>query len=63
MADFCKECSIEFFGKDTKDLAGINTLEYDKQGLYSMVLCENCGPTLVDTEGVCKSNQCEKHGK
>lgn len=51
MADFCKECSIEIFGEDFKDLANINTPEDSDKKLYAYVLCEGCGPILVDHTG------------
>lgn len=35
MADFCKECSIEMFGKDFGDLAHIAE--------RATVMCEGCG--------------------
>lgn len=51
MADFCKQCSIETFGSDFKDLANITTPEEYKQGLAALVLCEGCGFIYVDPEG------------
>lgn len=54
MADFCKQCSEETFGKDFGDLAGMPK--------YSVTLCEGCGPIQVDVDGSCISNDCiEKH--
>jgi len=46
MADFCKECSINMFGEDTKDLANIA-----REGEAAHVLCESCGYIWVDSEG------------
>lgn len=51
MADFCKDCSIEIWGEDTGDLAGLSTEEMTKQGLYISALCEGCGPIIVDHTG------------
>lgn len=63
MADFCKQCSIELFGKDLKELAGLSTEEDTKEGLYPIVLCEHCGIIQVDHLGQCVSPDCyEKHG-
>lgn len=52
MADFCKECSEEMFGADYGDLAGISTAQNTADGLYACVLCEGCGPILVDHRGL-----------
>lgn len=46
MADFCKQCSIELFGKDMHDFAGIC-----KKGEMAAVLCEGCGYIWVDSNG------------
>lgn len=63
MADFCKACSIATFGEDFGDLAGISTPEDTTKELYARVICEGCGVTSVDHEGVCVSPVCiEKHG-
>lgn len=51
MADFCKECSIEMWGSDTKDLAGLITKEEVAEGLGAVVICEGCGVIRVDYEG------------
>lgn len=51
MADFCKECSIEIFREDFKDLANISTPEDTEKGLYAHALCEGCGFILVDHTG------------
>lgn len=51
MADFCKECSIEMWGSDTKDLAGLITKEEVAKGLGAVVICEGCGVIRVDHEG------------
>jgi hypothetical protein len=62
MADFCKQCSIETFGEDCGDLAGITTPHDREQELYALVLCEGCGAIQVDEEGRCISVDClENH--
>ena len=53
MADFCKQCSIELFGADTKDMAGLSTAEDTTNSLFCGVICEGCGGTQVDHEGKC----------
>jgi len=58
MADFCKQCSIEMFGKDYGDFKGISSEEDTKNDLYPLVLCEGCGPIQVDHEGKCVSPDC-----
>lgn len=51
MADFCKECSLEDFGRDFGDLANLSTEADTKNALYAVVLCEGCGPIQVDHTG------------
>ena len=64
MADFCKQCSIELFGKDFGDMEGLSTAEHTESGLYPHVLCEGCGGIQVDHEGRCVSSDClKKHGE
>lgn len=63
MADFCRQCSIDIFGEDTGDMAGISTIESTNQQMFALVLCEDCGPCQVDHEGTCVSVDClKKHG-
>lgn len=63
MADFCKQCSIDMFGEDFGDLAGLSSKEETERGLFALVLCEGCGPAQVDHEGKCISVDClKKHG-
>lgn len=61
MADFCKQCSIEIFGEDCRDLAGLITKEEVDKGLGVNALCEDCGIAWVDHEGVCHATDCLKH--
>lgn len=63
MAEFCRQCSIRVFGEDMRDFVGITRASHTKRGTYALVICEGCGPTSVDHEGVCVSPECdEKHG-
>lgn len=57
MAEFCTDCAKDLCftpenGIDF-DYAGLITEEQFKQGLGMPVLCESCGPTMVDHEGNC----------
>lgn len=63
MASFCKKCSIDIFGEDYEDFAGITTPKDTAEGFYACVLCEDCGPCQVDHTGTCVSEDCmKKHG-
>lgn len=53
MAEFCKQCSIDLFGADSRDLAGLITKEEVAEGFGAVVICEGCGIIRVDHEGVC----------
>lgn len=53
MADFCSQCSTAIFGTDYEDMKGLCTLDQNKNDLYSCVLCEGCGGTLVNYLGEC----------
>ena len=47
MGSYCKECSIDIWGHDDKDFAGLVS-----EGEKAIVLCEGCGRRiLVDHEG------------
>ena len=63
MADFCKQCSIDIFGEDFRELAGITTQEGWNDGKAAVVLCEGCGPIQVDPDGNCVSENCYCQGK
>lgn len=63
MAEFCKQCSIEMFGKDFGDLKGLSTEQHDKDELYCCVICEGCGHIQVDSNGACISENCLKNHK
>jgi len=53
MANFCKQCSIELFGKDSEDLKGITSQEDWKQEKAAVVICEGCNIIQVDPDGKC----------
>lgn len=62
MADFCKQCSINLFGEDFKELAGLGKPGTKlNAGEGFPALCEGCGPTIVDHDGKCLSWDCLKH--
>ncbi len=52
MADFCRDCSIEHFGKDFKELANLSTPEDTAAERYVQTICEGCGFVWVNHEGV-----------
>jgi hypothetical protein len=66
MADFCRQCSISMSGNpdavgDYESMGGVPhpTLEPDTG--YP-VLCEGCGPIVVDNDGWCICPDClEQH--
>jgi hypothetical protein len=65
VSDFCKQCANTLFppGYD-RDLADLSTEEDTKAERFMHVLCEGCGPTLVDHDGICVSADClHKHGE
>lgn len=58
MADFCKQCSIELFDRDFKDMSSLCGPDE-----IALVLCEGCGQCWVDSDGICMSKDClKKHG-
>ncbi len=63
MADFCKACSHDHFGKDFGELAGLTTKEAWAEEKAAVVICEGCGPIQVDPEGVCVSEGCLRAGQ
>lgn len=61
MADFCRQCSIELFGRDHGDLKGLISADDSANGYVSnVVICEGCGYIQVDHDGRCVSD-CDKH--
>lgn len=64
MADFCQQCSIELFGEDFGDLAGLITEQDAAQGYGMNVLCEGCVNAFVDHTGRCHAHGClARHGE
>lgn len=63
MADYCKQCSMDIFGEDFKELAGISSEENTKNGLFASVICEGCGFIQVDHEGNCVTENCSEKDK
>ncbi len=64
MAEFCRQCSIELFGRDHGDLAGVTGKGDYRKGLAEIVVCEGCGVIQVDPNGSCISRDCLKqHGR
>lgn len=63
MADFCKQCSVELFGEDLKDLAWDRGKPLGPDQGWAEI-CEGCGYTLVKDDGECISPYCtQKHGR
>ncbi len=58
MADYCKACSIEIFGEDYGELAGITARKDWEKGLACSVICEGCGVIHVDPDGNCATKNC-----
>lgn len=63
MADFCKQCSEELFGKDFRELADITTITDEQESRAALVICEGCGPIQVNNKGECISEDCLKEHK
>jgi hypothetical protein len=66
MADFCKQCSIDMFGKDFEELALPKDDERRgtlKPGYGWIGICESCGAILVNDDGECIDPQCAIHGE
>lgn len=62
MADFCGECSIDTFGYDTRDMAGLTEAENTEKGEFMAELCEGCGAmVLVDHNGVRMTEREHEH--
>lgn len=61
MADFCKQCNLELFDLNESDFGPYE--EIQETGVGYIVLCESCGPTIVDHNGICVNPKCEIHGE
>lgn len=57
MADFCRQCCIDHYGVDYRDLANLGASQNppkvldDNEGWAAM--CEGCGFILVNEQGEC----------
>ena len=62
MADFCWQCCETVLGirGEQNDFNGF--VEFKSEGVTASVLCEGCGPTVVDQEGKCINPNCKEHG-
>lgn len=63
MADFCKACARGLGFPTEDDLAGLITPELDTSAYGLPVICEGCGYTMVNSEGLCVSTDCMEKGK
>lgn len=61
MAEYCKQCSLEEFGIDHNDLAGLTTPNDTADGKYEYVICEGCGFSIVDHTGTCVADCSRNH--
>ena len=61
MAEFCRQCSIELFGKDFGEAARPGKPD-PEPGYGWGFLCEGCGFTVVNKEGECIATHCSIHG-
>ena len=54
MAQFCYQCTQDHFGDGNKnDFQNLSKRGDTDKGLYVGVLCEGCGYTQVDHDGMC----------
>lgn len=58
MADYCKQCSVEYFGEDYRELAGLC-----KPDEIASVICEGCGFIHVNHLGECVTDCESGHNK
>lgn len=63
MADFCLQCNLDMFFGPYSDFdhfgkSGELTADDVAKGLGMIVLCEGCGPVIVDHLGRCISEDC-----
>ena len=61
MAGFCVQCAEEMGFEP--DFDGLLSEEERNEGKGAVVICEGCGPTIVDHNGRCIAIDClHKHG-
>ena len=61
MSEYCRQCSINVFGHDYGDLAGLAP-----PGQHTKALCEACehpGPCIVDRRGVCQIREPQRYDR
>ena len=58
MADFCRQCYREYFGRDDSDMANLTNAQDWASGRAVIELCEGCGAIQVDPQGNCVSPDC-----
>jgi len=66
MSDFCTQCSIKLFGEDFGDMKLGHPIGLEGPLSYEWghgVLCESCGPIIVDGTGKCIDRICKLHGE
>ena len=61
MAEFCKQCSEDIFGRDFGDLANLSRPIDTLFSRYPVVVCEGCGVTQVNHKGFCIHHVQERH--
>jgi len=55
---------MDLFAEDYKELAGLGDGSKLEEGKGWVCICEGCGPTVVDDDGVCLSLHCMmNHGE
>lgn len=63
MAEFCKQCADDLgFEPDFIGLRSDEEWDKMEEGYGLLVLCEGCGPTVVNRDGECVSLSCPVHG-
>lgn len=58
MADFCLQCNLDLYFGPYSDFDGMGD---PPPGKGWLVLCEGCGPTVVDGRGMCIAADCRDH--
>lgn len=61
MAGYCRQCGLDLFRHDFREFADLIDPEDVREGRCCPVICEGCGPTLVDHKGRCVSEECPEH--
>jgi hypothetical protein len=56
MAEFCRQCAQELDFEP--NFVGLVSEDDVMEGFGALVLCEGCGPTIVDHTGRCISPDC-----